>query len=196
MPVAAGTRSGAAAGGTDWQPRARCRSPRGGAIALDLWSLALRACPPSPLPASQLQSRRLSGIRSLDSRLQDRGRRKTRAQGECTALSPWGARGLVWTGKVILATIRVPLLGVPGPFPEASREEKAGDSPAGCWRGLGLGAPGILGPRRLLHLLRTTPLQVSLPEYCCQPSRGQAGRRCRGCEPLCSVPIRANATRV
>lgn len=54
VPVAAGTRSGAAAGGTDWQPRAPCRSPRGGAVALDRWSSALRASLPLPpfLPAS------------------------------------------------------------------------------------------------------------------------------------------------
>lgn len=55
VPVAAGTRSGAASGGTGWQPRAGCRGTKGGAVAYDrgcsaLWACSLRRPAPAPPP--------------------------------------------------------------------------------------------------------------------------------------------------
>lgn len=111
VPVAAGSRSGAAAGGTGWQPWAGCRVPRGGANACDRRLSGPASSSPSPLTPRAASALSAPGCCAGLT---------TRAQGECTALGSWwrgvpsGLEGLPWPLSVS------PFLGVPGPFPEVS----------------------------------------------------------------------------
>lgn len=167
------------------QRMAQAGSPRGGAIAGDRLSSALRASlpphPPFRQPSSVPPPRAAPELWAPG--CATAGGARTKAQGECTALGPWGAYGLVWPGKVAVATTRVPLLGVPGPRLGA---EKASDfARVVAWMLAPAGGGGAWNPQALSFL--AAPLQVSLPEDGCP---------CRGCEPVCRVPIRESATRV
>lgn len=155
----------AQAGSTAWVPQPK---RRGNCWRLQELSFGDPPPPPPskpclPAPVQPLEPHLISGLQAAPLR-------GAPDQGECTALGPWGAWGSVCLRKFALSTTWIPLLGVPRPFPEASREGKARDSPAGCWCGLRVGVPGILRPSP--YPGHST---ASLAEYCGQASQDQAG---------------------
>lgn len=144
--------------------------------------------PPPCLPAPAPPRSPRSGIRSLRSRLCDCAELTTRAQGECTALGSWG-RGVPSGPEGLPWPLPVSLAWDSWAFPRGLLGREEGDYRARCGVPAGGGGawnlPDSPSPG---HATASFATSVLLPD---QP---RPGGRCRGCEPVHIVAIRASVT--
>lgn len=187
VPVATRARSGAAAGGTGWQTRAGSLGPKGRGQLLATAGTRLAGPPPrlsAPVPPpeqrqlTQLQAARLLSAHHLGTGVSVQHRVLSRA-------------GLSLAQRVLPLSLPLsPCLGSSA-FPEGLAGEEnrrlrdwMRDPGCGC----------LWGARNPLASLPPSHATASFTTSLVPPGKTRRGGRCTGCEPLCSVPSRANVT--
>lgn len=150
MPVADGARSGAAAGGTGWQPWAGCPGPKGRGRLLA--TARGPRCGPSPSPASSGPAPGAASAHSARGRATAGGARPGRG-GECTALGLQGRGAQSGPQGIALTAPPAPLFvsprkpqgkgvaGVGGKAATPGLDAGAGDRKRDAWTPLASPSP-------------------------------------------------------